>query len=610
VQKIAATLTLLNSADEPIASLQPAASTNGSGAYALSGTLSGQNAVALLVHIEHQGFTSFARRVPIEANVYMQARLSALAETQVAQSNATSISGATTNGFTLQVNDEGNDAPAMSISIPASSLPAGTQSLSAAIKTYDPTDPNDAQYFPGSYADSTGNGLVSVAFNFTEVKTSGGESLKALAQQAQIARQAPGAIGFAAPPEPVIINRTIPTNSCATLEKLGDANAELAGFQIPVYTYNPRSGLWDLLGYGTVYTEAGVAVASGATDLNCGSQTYVLEIKVTNEIFLSDWWNLDYPLQFAEPKKRCASLHVVNEAAEPLAGVYGLITGDGDFSNAYFVSDENGNARVEVDVFSDTVSNANYIVWGNAGGQGPLTLTETCPATQVHTIVIKRPQLCKIKGKIEIANKPYGNIAVWAASTEAVFTEYFFAIGATDATGMYSLDVACDSTYNVQVVLAETANYPSIRVDNTVGANELTDDGKQVYVKTINLTQPPYPTTLYIGGYIAESQQGALMFIGLDAAFPIQYNLQLKNTLTNQVFTSANGRLDFDADLLGEESNTLYVRIGNLRVPVVLPEDLTNVVVTGSFTDAFGIEKSVNIPVINLPEDFLNLGQQ
>ena len=94
----------------------------------------------------------------------------------------------------------------MSISIPASSLPAGTQSINAAIKTYDPNNAKDAQYFPGSYADSTGNGLVSVAFNFAQVTTNSGESLQALAENARIARQATSAIGYAAP-----LNRSLLT---------------------------------------------------------------------------------------------------------------------------------------------------------------------------------------------------------------------------------------------------------------------------------------------------------------------------------------------------------------------------------------------------------------
>lgn len=601
-------MTLLNSADQPVTIIHPSVATDPEQkVFNLSGELSGPDAVALLVDIRLDGFTRFARRVPIEDKVNMQAQLAALNETVVSQSSSASISGAVTNGFTVEINEEGQDVPSMSISIPASSLPAGTGSLKAAIKTYSPNDPEDAQYFPGSYADSTGNGLISVAFNYAQVTTSTGETLQALEQQARIARQAPGAIGFAAPAEPVIINRTIPESSCATLEKLGDANGELAGFQIPVYTYNSGNGLWDLLGYGTLYTQDGVAVPGDATNFNCQTTTYVLEIKVTNEIFLSEWWNLDYPLQFTEPKKRCASLQIVNEAQEPLAGVYGLITGGGDFSNTYFVSDERGRANINLEVFADDVNSGNYVIWGNAGAQGLVTLSASCPATQVQTIVVKQPQLCKIKGKVEYLNKPFANLGVWAVNTsELAFTDYYFAVGATDKDGMYSLDVACNSTYTLQVLLAANGNLAGLNVDNAVGASEVSDDGKQVMAKTISFTKPPFPTTAYIGGYIAESQQGVVMFAGMYAAFPIQYNLQLKNTVTGQVIVAASGSLDFDPELFKTELDLFYLRVGQLRVPVTLPEDLTNIAVTGSITDGFGIESTVYLPVSTLPPDFLN----
>ena len=459
-QKIDATLTLLNSADQPIASLQPVAAADASQTkFSLNGELSAIDAVALVVDIRHEGFTRFARRLPIQDSVYVLARLEALTETAATAGNSVSISGSTTNGFTLQVAQDNETAPSMSISIPASSLPAGTQSLTAAIKTYDPNNAEDAQYFPGSYADSTGNNLVSVAFNYAEVKTNTGESLQTLAANAQALRQARGALAFAAPPEPVIINRTIPASSCATLEKLGDANAELAGFQIPVYTYNPRSGLWDLLGYGTVYTQAGVAIPGDTKDLDCAGTTYVLEIKVTNEIFLSDWWNLDYPLQFNEPIKRCANLHIVNESNEPLAGVHGLITGDSNFASEYFVTDDSGNVSLSLEVFADDVSTGSFIIWGANATAGNFNLSSVCPAPERQTVILKRPQLCKIKGHVSYAGKPLANLGVFAFNEAAILTDYWFSFGSTNSEGTYTLDVACDQPYTVEMYFAEENLY-------------------------------------------------------------------------------------------------------------------------------------------------------
>ncbi|HRH76904.1 MAG TPA: hypothetical protein PK129_06100 [Cellvibrionaceae bacterium] len=490
----------------------------------------------------------------------------------------------------------------MSISIPASSLPAGTQSINAAIKTYDPNNAEDAQYFPGSYADSTGNGLVSVAFNFAQVTTNSGESLQALAENARIARQATSAIGYAAPAEPVIINRTIPTSSCATLKKLGDANAELAGFQIPVYTYNARAGLWDLLGYGTVYQQDGTAISADASSLDCTNGVYVLEIKVTNEIFLSEWWNLDYPLQFTAPKKRCANLQIVNEDQEPLAGVYGLIEGAGDFASSYFVSDAKGQAKVNVDIFAGDTTSAHYVVWDAIGGQGSITLSDTCPATSTQIIVIKRPQLCKIKGKIEYLNKPFGNIAIWAiASSETFLYQYYYVFGATNSEGIYNLDVACGVPYQPIVITAQDRELPMIAVDNQASADELSDDGSTSWVKPITFTELPFPTIFYSANYVANTQEGQLTFIGLHDAFPITYNLQVKNLVTGVEFASAMGSLEGNPDLADDIYGLALLRLGQLRVPLALPQDTSNISLIGTYTDGFGITTEVNQPLLILP---------
>lgn len=578
--------------------MQPLAASNGAQGFNIISAISGSDAVALLVDIRHEGFTRYSSRTPIGPSVYLQAKLAALQTQTVTPAAAVSISGASTNGFTLQTTDGNEGGAAMSISIPASSLPAGTTSLSAAIKTYDPNDPADAQYFPGSYADSTGNGLVSVAFNYAEVKTDNGQTLQAVAQNSRVLRQARGTVAFADPPEPVIINRTIPASSCATLEKLGDANAELAGFQIPVYTYNPNSGLWDLLGYGSVFTDAGVAVGGQTSNLDCANAVYILEIKVSNEIFLSEWWNLDYPLQFAEPLKRCANLRILNEENQPLAGVYGLISGDGDFSSQYFVADDNGNVNVSLDVFSDTVNSAEFIIWGSTGALGSFNLSPNCPAVEPQTIVVKRPQLCKIRGQVSYGSgRNLANFMVFAQSEKGILSEYYFAFGTTNNEGIYSLDVACDTPYTVNFVTSSQAEFTGVNVDAAVGARELSDDGKQVYLADTVFTAPPYPSSVAFG-YDRNNQEAVVFFIGMFDAFPITYDLQLKNIATGQVLVEQKGSLNFDSSLFEDELSQWFLRIGQVKVPLVLPLDLSNFRVQGSFTDNFGIKSTVDSPVV------------
>jgi hypothetical protein len=608
---IEASLTLLNKADEVVARIKPTVTADGNQErIIIGGELSGLDAVNVVVDIRHPGFTSFARRLPVESTLYMRARLSALSETTVTRSITKSISGAETNGFTVEINDGLSDKAAMTISIPASTLPAGTQSISAAVKTYDPNNTEDAQFFPGSYADSTGNGLVSVAFNYAEVKTNTGESLKALAQNAQLERRAVGPIAFATAAEPVIINRTIPDSSCSTLKKLGDSNAEMPGFQIPVYTYNPNVGLWDLLGHGSVFTEAGAPIGVDPSSLNCVDIIYVLEIKVTNEIFLQQWWNLDYPLAFREPKKYCATLQLLNEEQKPLPGVYGLLEGAGNFASHYFVSDSNGIANISVDVLSDDMSSVKYVIWDAQEGVGSVSLSSTCPTIVSKPIIVKRPQICKLEGKVTIDNRAYPGLVVSAGlGSDQVFPFFGYAwvYGVTNNEGIYSIELACGFNYQLSVGGPQDRNFPMVNVDGVINPDEQSDDGKLVRVKPIDVSLPV--ATLYLTENPRGTTQGKLTFVGAADAFPIAYNLKVKNIKTGQELAAISGSLAADptfswyieSDWLGWasglaelEQNFTRKSSGQLTIPWTLPVNISDIYLQGSYTDARGYKTNVD----------------
>jgi hypothetical protein len=300
-----------------------------------AGELQGTGARYLVVNISSPGFTDYARRFDLEEELNLRATLTQLPVETIPQSQVTTISGASVSGFNFSVdggapqNSAGQSGvPELSVSIPQSALPVGTSSIDVQMQAFNPNDPQEAEYFPGAYEDSAGNKLLSVAFNYTEVTTDNGTSLKALAQKSRVLRQKTSgnsrtlAQAAAETLEPVIINRKVPAESCAALKQMGDSSSELPGFQVPVYTYNSESGLWDLLGQGTLYSGDGTQVASNFTAFDCDSTDYVVEIKVTNEIFLSNWWNLDYPLVF----NQLPTCSYIMKRAHPLPAVIFLYT--------------------------------------------------------------------------------------------------------------------------------------------------------------------------------------------------------------------------------------------------------------------------------------------
>jgi hypothetical protein len=236
------------------------------GRYGFADQLTANDAKFVVVHISKAGFTDYARRFDLQDKIELSAELSELPQASVGVAEAETASGKIVSGFNFSVRDnllgESDSAigKELSVFIPESALPAGTTSIDVQMKAFDPTNPAEAAYFPGAYEDSDGNKLLSIAFNYTDIKTNQGVSLKQLAQQARskrIAAQKVGRLQKTVASDPVIINRLVPVESCRSLATMGDSDTTQAGFQIPVYTYNPNNGLWDLLGQGSLFDDEG-----------------------------------------------------------------------------------------------------------------------------------------------------------------------------------------------------------------------------------------------------------------------------------------------------------------------------------------------------------------
>jgi hypothetical protein len=293
-----------------------------------------------------------------------------------------------------------------------------------------------------------------------------------------------------------------------------------------------------------------------------------------------------------------------------LAGAYGLIEGAGNFASNYFVSDINGRANISVDVFSGDVSAVNYVVWDALDGKGSITLSSSCPAINPQPIIVKRPQLCKIKGKVTVNKRIYGGIIVSAAvSSDQVFpySSFYYVFGATNDEGVYSIDLACGIDYQLMVGAPQDRNFPSVNVNNTLGASELSDDGKLVWVEPIDVYFPA--TNIYLPENPRSTSEGKLTFVGALNAFPINYNLQVINAVTGQKLASVEGSLPADtrfnwyietdwlgwASGLGElEQNFSKKGSGQIPIAWALPLDISNIRLQGAYTDARGNKTNVD----------------
>lgn len=595
--------------------------------------LSGADAKTIVVLVSKSGFSDYARRLDFSAGVNLTATLTQLQQITLNTTQVTSISGKALDGYNVSVkNSNGtqeivNGKPSgiadLSVSIPQSALPSGTSSVDVKMQAFNPNNPDEAQSFPGAYQDSTGNKLLSVAFNYTDLQTNAGVSLKKIAQKTrdsrlqaqkqsgttitpqQFAKQASQKSGVAV--EPVIINRKVPDESCLSLSQLGDANITQSGFQVPVYTYNPANGLWDLLGYGTLFDESGTLVPDNQTTFNCSIHTYVLEIEATNEIFLSNWWNLDYPLVFTKPVTLCANIELHDEGNKPVSSAILFVRDDDEtrsISAETFVTDENGRVHIEVlslDKVPDLSAKAQvfHASLFSEYKEAPITLSESCSMDTPPVVVqVAIPELCDAKGRVvDVSGTPLANRYVFAGDFTGSNPTLFPAFALTDATGNYDLSLECKQNYDVieyfSAIFNGTGQFATdfvTNVNNTVGASEVSDNGKTAVLKdlVVTATKP----IVYVTN--AENSQTQItlsaLYVGND--FPLTYSFSLKD-LDKKVISSFSGTLK-SSDFIQNVSDYPFPYV-QLNFDHKLPTSTEPVFyqVDGEVTDSKGVKSPI-----------------
>ncbi len=587
------------------------------GRYGFADQLTANDAKFVVVHISKTGFTDYARRFDLQEKIELSAELSELPQANVRVAEAETASGEVVSGFNFSVRDnllgESDSAVGkeLSVFIPESALPVGTESLDVQMKAFDPTDPAEAAYFPGAYEDSDGNKLLSIAFNYTDIKTNEGVSLKQLAQQTRnerIAAQKSGRLQKTVANDPVIINRLVPVESCRSLATMGDSDAVQAGFQIPVYTYNPNNGLWDLLGQGSLFDDEGDLLPENYTAFDCDSVDYTLEIKVTNEIFISNWWNLDYPLVFEEPVTVCAKLKLLDEGNSALTGTYIYAFDDDDqrsFSASSFVTDSQGEVTISLLQLDENETDSSAKIWTYSpvnGTQLEKTIelsTAACESTAVAIpVTLSIPPRCSVEGKMLNGNAtPAVNAMVLGMPNDANESNYITEFAYTDDAGNYAMNLFCNQEYGVvdylgliQNIFAQDENLSLalVNVNSTTEADETSDDGKKATLKDLTVsTSKPW-------GVITDSEDSNtkmdidIYYSGTD--FPVTYSFDLLNTETNEVVKHFQGTLNESDFVLPGDINTSDYAIASFSLDhgLTIPdgESFLWLTVKGDATDA------------------------
>ncbi|RDV25494.1 hypothetical protein DXV75_09345 [Alteromonas aestuariivivens] len=606
-ENVSITLNLVDANGEVIASAAGLAAENPDAGEELrfSNQIEGADAARVTIHVEHAGYTTVSRSVAPGPLVNIEAKLQQIAQQEVLETTEQSVSGRTVTGFNLSFEEDNNGSTetTMRISVPSSLLPPGTASLNMAVETYDPNDPEQAEFFPGEYEDSSGQSLVSVAFNFAEITTQDNLPISDAIARLQPLYATPliaNADSAGDEAEPVVINRTIPSSSCSILETMGDSDPDTDGFQIPVYTYNPNTGVWDLLGQGTLYDSAGNAVADNLGEFGCGENLYILEILVSNEIFLSKWWNLDYPLVFSEPREYCAIVEVSNEEGQQVSGVLGYVTnadGSVNFSRNYLLTDGDGRSEVCV-TQSDAGEEINAkVVFYNMTDFGVIQYSITLyreGSGEVQVVVLNRPQLCFVDGKTVFSDDRAAGRQLMYAYTVGYLgiNNYNFAV--SDESGNYSLSLQCGIEYylfNYTGYLLAVYNgsgvdlddfFKELAIDGGVDPDEVSDDGDVVVMQ--DFSQSYQPPIAQIFGVSSLDQISGVVY-GFVDAFPMELKITVRNEDRTTVYDTLTQVVALSDD---EEEEVWFLGGSSLSIPYEFPDTNEAIFADLVIVDAYG----------------------
>lgn len=549
-------------------------------------TLAG--AKALVLNISYPGYVPYSRRLDVTAMVFVEVTLTKVSAFNAQSGSFNSLSGISTEGFKVQPADK-----VTSITIPKSLLPTDTLGIVGELANFDTANPAQAQYFPGNHTDSAGRDVVSVAFDYINLKTDAGKPLS----EAVIAGSASGA-------ELVIIERVLPASSCAVLTRLGDADSVRDGFQVPVYSFNSSTGLWDALGQGTLYT-AGTPVSAAPT-LDCATKSYVLEVAVTGTVFKSQWLNFAFPLAFAQPTSYCATAHVKNIQGDNLAGIHGLVYSQtpGVFSPKYFTTDANGNAQITIQAGQGPEQLAAKLSVVNDGlVTTDFTFSPSCSNPVAQEITVDRARLCQIQGQtLDTSGAVLAGYPVIAeSSVKTANTAGLFDFAITDKQGMYWLNVACKREFNVLFFRFNEGylTVPGINVDAKVEGKEVKDDGQIASLPVTKIA--PSLTLISAATYAVNSKALRIQISGSRSNFPIDYTLRVVNA--GKVVTTLTGKLT-DTSSTGEDTTSWFYTTGDITQTVNLGAG-DKFTVEGDLKDVKGtptqIGFGVQVPVVLLP---------
>jgi len=169
-------------------------------------------------------------------------------------------------------------------------LPANVKSLTG--KVFNPV--TETAQFPGEFADSTGNMLISSVFSAVEAKDANGNPVTTLSNNTKIKMQ-------------------VPMDTWNTMRDLSPGNGQI---DVPLYYYDEKTGEWKRsTSDGWLEDEAGNKLAESALS-SLTNKSYGGNILAVGNIAHLSYWNIDWPIA----THGCVSGRLVDSSGNPVSG--------------------------------------------------------------------------------------------------------------------------------------------------------------------------------------------------------------------------------------------------------------------------------------------------
>ncbi|MBU1659442.1 hypothetical protein KKG72_10400 [bacterium] len=369
--------------------------------------------------------------------------------------------------------------------IPLDTVPPSVTEITADIQAFDPTSEEDSKYFPGEYK-GTGVGgsteerqLVSAAFDLVSLKDQNGDPVvldNSVLRTSKLLAQA----DYDNCLQTKV--RYLSSAQVTLIENYGDDDNTTTDFEVPMWYYNSKLGMWDYLG---------VAYYTSATDVNNTTGRAFATMCITEN--WGEYLNLDYDFAIEQPKAVCVtatdqegnavtSLGITakkdtayetrwlnSEGKATLALTSGSTASEYAFSYSGAIT---GWSSVAID-------NSLIVKSSTAGCDYDLALSVENPYSTIMQVTAKKIDGTVGVGYVYVYNNTYGN--------------YFYESQYLDANGMATFKIKPDTAYVVRYATKEA----NVNANGSVQSPETADSRRSLSVSVQDENKAPVVYTRF-----------------------------------------------------------------------------------------------------------------